>query len=262
MTIDRSRRVLFDQVAELYDEVRPRYPDALIEDVLALSDLPADGRILEVGPGPGNATLPFARRGYRMLCIELGPRLAALAAAHCRPYPNVQVRQGAFEAWELEEGAFDLVLSAEAFHWIPPQISYPKAARALKDTGALALFWTVMLDPGTALSRALGAVYREVAPSLENPLYSPTAEWLIGQITGNFRACGCFGPVTVRQYDMCQTYDTARYLKLIRTFSSHRALDPETRAVLLARTGAAVERHGGQVVQPYRVVLFHARVRR
>jgi hypothetical protein len=101
-----------------------------------------------------------------------------------------------------------------------------------------------------------------MTPPLKNPVGAFTPEWLIDQITGNFRACGCFGPVTVRQYDMCQTYDTARYLKLLRTLSSHRALDPETRAALPAGISAAIEGHGGQVVQPYRVVLFHARVRR
>ncbi len=74
--IDRRRRVLFDEVAELYDDVRPNYPEALIEDVIALSGIERDGRILEVGCGPGKATIPFARRGYRMLGIELGEHLA------------------------------------------------------------------------------------------------------------------------------------------------------------------------------------------
>ncbi|MCP4423480.1 MAG: SAM-dependent methyltransferase, partial [Chloroflexi bacterium] len=83
-TIDRSQRVLFDEAAELYDEVRPSYPEALVEDVVALSGIGKNGRILEVGPGPGTATLPFAQRGYRMLAIELGEHLAALAAENCR----------------------------------------------------------------------------------------------------------------------------------------------------------------------------------
>jgi hypothetical protein len=56
MGIDRSRRSAFEEVADLYDEVRPGYPDELIADALSLSQIPADGRILEIGCDPGNAT--------------------------------------------------------------------------------------------------------------------------------------------------------------------------------------------------------------
>jgi SAM-dependent methyltransferase len=122
MPIDRTRRITFEEVAEIYDEVRPSYPEELIEDVLTLSGIPADGRILEIGCGPGNATLPFARRGYSILGIELGERLAALATNNCRAYPGVAIRNVAFEDWELEEKAFDLAIAADALHWIPPEV--------------------------------------------------------------------------------------------------------------------------------------------
>jgi 2-polyprenyl-3-methyl-5-hydroxy-6-metoxy-1,4-benzoquinol methylase len=70
MSIDRSRRITFEEVAELYDQVRPSYPEELVDDALALSGIPAGGQILEIGCGPGNATIPFARRGYRIVGIE------------------------------------------------------------------------------------------------------------------------------------------------------------------------------------------------
>ena len=89
MPIDRSRRITFEEVAEIYDEVSTSYPEELIEDALTLSEIPADGRILEIGCGPGNATIPFAKRGYRIVGIELGERLAALAVKNCRAYPGI-----------------------------------------------------------------------------------------------------------------------------------------------------------------------------
>ena len=64
--IDRSKRVAFEEVADLYQEVRPGYPEELVEDILSLSGIASDGRILEIGCGPGNATVAFARRGYRV----------------------------------------------------------------------------------------------------------------------------------------------------------------------------------------------------
>jgi SAM-dependent methyltransferase len=137
MTFDRSARTTFDGVAETYDRARPGYSEQLFEDVIALSGMPQEGRILEVGCGSGQATLPFARRGYAMLCVELGADLAALARENCRPYPQVEILHTSFEDWPLERDAFDLLISAQAWHWIPPQIGYAKAAAALKDTGSL-----------------------------------------------------------------------------------------------------------------------------
>lgn len=92
MAFDQSARVIFDKVAQLYDEARPGYPEQLVKDVIALSEIPNGGRILEIGCGPGKATLPFARRRYAMLCLELGANLAALAVENCRLYPNVKVK--------------------------------------------------------------------------------------------------------------------------------------------------------------------------
>jgi len=140
MTIDRSRRSVFEAAAELYAEARPSYPSELVDDVLRLSGIPAEGRILEIGCGPGNATLLFAQRGHHLLAVELGARLAALAAARCRDYPRVSIRRMAFEDWPVEAGAFDLAISADAFHWIRPEIGYPKVAQALRPSGAAAFF--------------------------------------------------------------------------------------------------------------------------
>lgn len=93
MAIDRTWRAVFDTTAELYAQARPSYPAALVDNVLQLSAIPAEGRILEIGCGPGNAALLFAQRGHHLLAVELGKRLAALAAARCRDYPRVSVRQ-------------------------------------------------------------------------------------------------------------------------------------------------------------------------
>ena len=59
-----ERRKTFDEVAELYDRHRPGYPEQLVDDVVWLSGIPPRGRIIEIGCGPGKATVPFARRGW------------------------------------------------------------------------------------------------------------------------------------------------------------------------------------------------------
>jgi ubiquinone/menaquinone biosynthesis C-methylase UbiE len=55
-------RTIFDEAASLYDEVRPGYPEDLFDDVISLSGIPAGGRILEIGCGTGQVTVPVAKR--------------------------------------------------------------------------------------------------------------------------------------------------------------------------------------------------------
>ena len=94
-------RTTFDEAALLYDEVRPGYPYALFADVVSLSGIPSGGRILEIRCGTGQATVPFARRGYRILCVELGENLAAVARRNLASYPRAEVQTEDFEEWPI-----------------------------------------------------------------------------------------------------------------------------------------------------------------
>jgi 2-polyprenyl-3-methyl-5-hydroxy-6-metoxy-1,4-benzoquinol methylase len=67
---------IFNEVATLYDEVRPGYPTAIIDAITALAALPPEGKILEIGCGTGQITIPFALRGYTILALEPGDALA------------------------------------------------------------------------------------------------------------------------------------------------------------------------------------------
>ena len=87
----REQRFTFDEVAELYDRHRPGYPEALFEDLVALSGLAPAGRILEIGAGTGQATRPLARRGFRVLCLEPGAALARVARRKLAEFPRVEV---------------------------------------------------------------------------------------------------------------------------------------------------------------------------
>src|SRR5690348_8212499 len=113
MTIDRrAMRQNFDAGALFYDAARPGYPPALFDDLVALAGLPPGGRILEIGCGTGQATVPLARRGYRILAVELGAQLAAVARRNLAAYPRAEVVVGDFETWPIEAEAFDLAIAA------------------------------------------------------------------------------------------------------------------------------------------------------
>jgi trans-aconitate methyltransferase len=147
--IDEASRTSFDRSAELYEAARPSYPEALVDEAVARSGIPAGGRILEIGAGTGKATRPFARRGYPIVALEPGAKMAAVLRRNVAAFPRVAVEETTFEAWSGADRSFDLVVSAQAFHWVDPAVRYVKTAAALRPRGALALIRneTAGLDP-------------------------------------------------------------------------------------------------------------------
>lgn len=263
---DRNRlRTVFDPVADLYDEVRPGYPETLFDDVVALSGILEGGRILEVGCGTGQATLPLARRGYRISCVELGENLAGLARRRLAGYPKVEVETGDFEDHPVPGDAFDLAVSATAFHWLDPKVAYPKVARALRPAGSLALFWNehVRSDADPGFFVAVEKVYAREAPEIWNKSYEgPPPPEDAPDRTGEVEGSGLFGPVTRRAYRWDQPYDAAGYLRVLDTYSGHRSLSEETRSRLFRSISDLIDaEYGGRIVKGYLTTLYVARRR-
>jgi SAM-dependent methyltransferase len=262
---DRNRlRTTFDGAALLYDEVRPGYPEKLFDDVVSLSRIPPGGRVLEVGCGTGQATLPFARRGYRILCVELGENLAAVARRNLASHPRAEVLTADFEDVPLPEGAFDLAISATAFHWLDPAVAYPKVARALRPGGAIALFWNehVHSDASGDFFEAAQEVYEREAPEIVKPddhkgLPQPHE---LPDRTAEIEASGLFDGVIRRDYRWDEPYDAEGYLRVLSTYSGHMALDPTSRERLFGGIRDLIEsEHGGRIVKGYATTLYLAR---
>ncbi|MBV9281092.1 MAG: class I SAM-dependent methyltransferase, partial [Chloroflexi bacterium] len=125
-------RRTFDQAAELYDRARPGYPRELFDDLTELAGIGPGCRVLEIGCGTGQATVPLAERGCQIVAVELGADMAAVARRNLARFASVTVVVSAFEDWPLPAGPFDAVVSATAFHWIDPAVRVTKAADALR----------------------------------------------------------------------------------------------------------------------------------
>jgi SAM-dependent methyltransferase len=251
-------RFSFDAVAEKYDRIRPGYPEALFDAVVKLSGIPDGGRILEIGCGTGQATRALARRGHRILGLEPGASLAALARARLAEFPRVEIVELTFEAWPLEKASVDLVVSAQAFHWVDPELRFAKAAAALRPGGALAVIGNVA--GAHSIREELDAAYEEHAPTLAHtsPMswYSPG-----GPFAQLFAAESArFGPVAHRVEPWTQSYTAPDYVELLETFSDHRLLPAAQRQALHAAIRAVVERAGGSIRVGYDAHLHLARV--
>ena len=257
---EMSCNTIFDQIAEDYDEVRPGYPQELIQDIISISAIPEDGRILEIGCGTGQATIPFAKYGYSITCLEIGKRLAALAAKNCQKYPNVHVHLESFEEWKTEMNLFDLVMSATAFHWIAPEIAYPKAAQVLKESGYIAIFSNLHPTPYTGFFQAVQKVYRSVVPEWKDPTSKPSVEDKIKSREDYINRTGLFEKVLVKQYPWEKEYKADQYIKLLNTYSDHQCLERKRKTKLFSKIRDLINNdYGGIITRPYLTVSYIAK---
>jgi len=231
-------RQTFETVPALYDRVRPTYPDELFVD-LALVIRPG-GRILEIGPGTGQATLPLAERGFEVVAVELGPALAAFTRAKLAAFPKAEIVNGEFERTSFD-GSFDAVVAFTSFHWIDPALRYAKAASLLRPAGVLAVTEVshVRVQDDDPFWVEVQADYDAVVPDPDNR--SPPLLAEVGDLRSEIAATGLFADVEVRRYVWQVTYGAAEYIDLLRTYSPNIVLDPETSPELLRRIRARIE---------------------
>jgi SAM-dependent methyltransferase len=261
--MDREQlRTTFEQVPELYDRARPGYPDELFDDLASLTGLRPGARLLEIGCGTGQATLPLARRGYSVVCVELGAGLAALARRRLAPFPGVEVVNAGFESWEPELGGFDAVVAFTALHWIDPEQRYRKPARLLREGGHLAVGGTlhVRRQEGDSFWVDVQQDYDAVAPSEDNE--APPSPEAVASLRDEIESDELFEYVAWRRYLWDQAYTAEEYIALLNTYSGHRALDVGRREDLYGRIRRRIEaRHGGRITKTYLTMLNVARRR-
>ena len=252
---EESKR--FDGVADIYNTYRPDYPEELIESLISMTGIKKDSHILEIGSGTGKATLMFAQRGFSILCIEPGKNLVSVAAQNLKNYSQITFETVAFEEWDERQSEFDLVFSAQAFHWVPKEVGYAKVSKTLKQKGYLALFWNMYPDPKGKIFVELDKVYRQRAPGLAN---RPTSyEIMIQERERNICDSGLFDNVSTIRFPWSARYDTKQYLGLLSTYSDHLRLSKKKRENLYEGVAEIIDKYGGYIEKPYIAVLYVAR---
>ena len=255
----KQLRRTFDFAAGSYQDARPEYPEQLFDTLIELAQLRPGDRLLEIGCASGKATLPLARRGFRITCVEIGPALAAAARTNLANFPDVDVVEGAFETWDPPGGArFDLVFAAAAWHWLDPAVRYEQAWRLLRPGGHLATWSAAHVFPehGDPFFTELQDVYDEIGEGLpENAAWPRPGE--LPDDREEIERTGLFADVVVRHFDWEATYDADGYLRLLDTFSGHIAMQAwqrdrlygEIRRRLAQRPDGRLRRHWGAVLQ-------------
>lgn len=257
-----EQRAVFDRVADLYDRARPGYPDALFDRVAAYAELASGARVLEVGCGTGQATRSFARRGLRMTCLEPGANLAALARERLAGCRDVEIAVETFEAWRPPAEPFRLVTSAQAFHWVTPEVRFQKAAAVLRTEGPIALFGNVPVPQAGPLHASIQRAYAQCAPTFHARLPGSGRDPVGRPMRDELADAPEFGPVLAETFAWQRDYDADRYGELMQTQSDHQLLPPDELMALVDAVRERIARHGGTLRIHYEARLLLARRRR
>jgi SAM-dependent methyltransferase len=253
----RLRRLIFGEVADLYDRYRPTYPEALFDELISFAGLKPGDPALEVGAGTGKATVALVRRGLALTALEPSHQMAEVNRANLAGSTGVNLLETSFEDWEPGSTRFRLICSAQAWHWVDAEIGYAKAARLLLPTGVLGLFWNRPEPTVDRLQTDLDEIYQRLAPTPPRGLPGEREIDRTEEIEGS----GHFGPVALREFHWQVRYSVDEYKALLRTQSDHRMLEPQVLERLLQEVGTVLERAGGSLLCPYVTLLYLARPR-
>ncbi len=253
----------FDRISEDYD-ARPGYPRRVFDLLVERCGLGTGSRVLEVGAGVGQATLPMLDLGAAVTVVDPGAALMRRLAERARGR-DLEIIVAEFERASLPASSFDLVASATAFHWVDPTVGIARCAHALRPSGWLALWWTLWGNPDRPdpFHDALEPILRAKAPQLLTPEAQPRAYRRdLAARAAHIDANGAFGPVEQDVIDWDGVHDPVTLRRIFATFASWIVLPDALRAELLGDVERlAGDQFAGTVRRPYQTVTYLAQRR-
>ena len=252
--IDTKRAVSFQKTAQLYDKVRPGYPNSWIIDLQTVTSLDKESRILEVGSGTGKATSDLLKISKDITCLDPGKEMLEIAKSK---FPSLTFINSTFEKLKTNE-TYDLIVSAMAWHWVDPKVGYKKAWDLLVDPGFLAIirYYHIDSDPNSFHNRAQG-IYERYNKTTTTKRHSEQLK----QINEDAKTLNnqYFHFVKKIEYKWEQEYTIDDYLALRNTYSDHLTMQSIQREKMEAELKEFAQKEfGGKLVKRYTTVLFIA----
>ncbi|WP_229070369.1 class I SAM-dependent methyltransferase [Actinoplanes sp. DH11] len=165
----------FGAAAAAYERGRPPYPQEALDWLLP----GGKPRVLDLGAGTGKLTRHLRDRGLDVVAVDPSDGMLAELG---RALPGVPAHRGSAEDIPLPDQSVDVVLCAQAWHWVDTTRALPEIARVLAPGGRLGLIWNVR-DERTAWVRRLGAIIGNAemdrSPRIEAP-FGPVATATFG----------------------------------------------------------------------------------
>ena len=174
--VGRSNSNLFAGTAWHYARYRPGYPQAFVDDIARQFHLDGTGRLLDLGCGTGQLTLPLAQHVAKAVGMDPEPEMLAEAAGQAQEnsITNVTWARGSSTDLPGNLGHFRLVTMGRSFHWMDREQVLAVLDDMVDDDGGVVLANdSCLVRPTTAWQQAIEEIQRRFLPSdlmLPDPL--------------------------------------------------------------------------------------------
>jgi SAM-dependent methyltransferase len=260
--MDERRALSFSLGAARYDVHRARYPDAVFHAIATHLPHKESPRILEIGAGSGLASEDARRHlNAHLTLVEPGPEFVPILERKFAEDDHVRIVNSFIESLPAD-GAYDCVMSATAFHWVPEDSRYPIAAAQLRPGGILAVFWNNYSRSDAPVFDAIAEAYMEhhPAPGTERDIRSLQMR----QIEARREQAQASGLFTLIHTDLVTTerrYSAQEYVGLLKTFSSNAVQPAGALEAFYERIHAIICDNGGTILLPVLTDFIIARKR-
>ena len=145
--------------AQYYARYRPPYPQELIDDLRRRSGITGDGRLLDLGCGPGRVALLLSPYFSEVWAVDQESEMIEVGRqeAEQRGATNIQWMVGRAEDLEAQSESFDLITIGEAFHRLDQRLVAKLALEWLMPGGCLATMGCYGVFNGKEKWQILGA---------------------------------------------------------------------------------------------------------
>ena len=245
-------RRIFDTIPEEFERYRSRYCREALDAVIDAASLRQGVRMLELGPGTGQATDPLIDTGCDYLAIELGENLAVKMREKYGARPNFRLVNDDFITYDFGAERFDLIFSAATIQWIPEEVAFAKTFQLLKPGGVLAMMKLSgdYRTPNPALFEKIQEVY--------SAYFHPTEEYYRGFRYENCLNYGYTG-WECRTFRTRREYDAQGYVNFCGTHCDHLVLEEPDRTLFFDGLYRTVKENGDRVVFDDTITVYFAR---
>jgi len=153
----------FSKQAADYAKFRPRYPRELFEYLGNIA--PSRQLSWDCGTGNGQAAIGLATAFDWVIATDASEKQIANAQSHER----VEYRVTRAEKSDLESASIDLIMVAQALHWLDLDRFYAEARRVLKKNSVLAASAYNLLHIEPAIDEVIHRYYYEVVGTFWPP---------------------------------------------------------------------------------------------
>ena len=164
-------------------------------------------------------------------------------------FPNVSYQEISFEKFQSQSNNYDLIFSAQAWHWLNPKVAYKKAHDLLGENAFFALFWKTQEYDKLEFLKNLRELYIKHCPKYHDPMAVKSAEREIPKSK-------LFLPVQKKEYFVELEYDRQKYAQMVSTMSWVIDLSEEQKLKFNSELSALLEQQNETFLIPYKYTLL------